>query len=135
MNMSYIIGPDIALVWPRVKDMIERACDITLTPGDVYESIANRTTCLWLLTEDEQTIAAMTTQTKEHDGHRWVEVMTIGGERFAEWSGDLQGALERYCKQEGADSIRTVCRGGMAKWLKTLGWKQKQIIMEWTDGR
>ena len=135
--LTYVTGTDVDVFWLELEPLIERACDETLTPGDVLAAIGEEKALAWMVLDEsgEHVKAACVTEVKEHRGARWLHVLTLGGEDWAAWKDDLMAALERYRQQEGLDFIRAHCRPGMAQWLRELGWKRRHVVMEWRDGR
>lgn len=136
LDLACVHGPLIDRFWAELFPLVVDACDETLTTRDVYAAIHDDNAIAWLILDADESIkAAAVTQVLENDAHRWMVVLTLGGQDFAKWSQALQAEFEQYAAETGCQFIRAQCRRGMAKWLKRLGWRERIVTMEWRDGR
>ena len=131
-TISYVPAEYIDQIWPKVFEMVASACDMTLTPNNVYDSVKENRAVLWLVLDKSGAIVAtLVTQCRQKAGNSWLEVLTMGGRDFQAWSPVMQAVLQDTSERNGCDLMRAHCRRGVAKWLKSLGWREKQVVMEY----
>lgn len=137
LEYSYVTGPDVVRVWALVGPHVVMALDDTLTEKEVYESIMERSAEMWIVhgRESGVPVATLVARPNQRGERRVLEVLTVGGSGFGEWSEVLQSILQRRMRELECEAMRAWCRRGMAKWLRALGWKERQVVMEWTNGR
>lgn len=131
IDLRYVQGDDIDAIWSHVFAMIEPACDETLTPSDLYDMLVENKAIAWLLFEDDKPLACAVTSVRERHGNKWLDVMTIGGRDWAKWAPMLNVELERYARQVGCDAVTAHVKRGLEKWLHRLGWRVRQVHMEY----
>lgn len=131
-EIRYIHGPDVAAAWRDVHGMVATACDETLTARDVYERVEAGDGVLWVVVDgDGEPVAVASTCVHEKGGHRWLDVMTIGGSDWAGWATELNAAFESYARNHECDAITAHVRRGLERWLARLGWRVRQVHMEY----
>lgn len=128
--MSYVQGQDVDLVWPELFPMLEPACDETITPRDLYEMIAGGTALAWIMSDDDGIMAACVTRVLEKGGNVWLDVVALGGRDWDRWGATLHVELERYARESGCAAMTAHVRRGLTKWLRPLGWRERQVHME-----
>ena len=135
IEIQYLTRDAIDDAWPEIFSMIERACDHTLTPRDIYQALQDGGALAWVVVRDGEIIAAATTREHKRHGNVWLDVATLGGEDWHEWGPQLSSELARHAQSIGADAIVAHVRRGLAKWMKEIGWRERQVHMELrTDG-
>lgn len=136
IEVRYVGSETIDQVWNDVFHMVEPACDETITPRDVYDMICENKALVWLLLEDGEPLAAAVTRQHARHGNTWLDVITVGGRDWHKWAPVLQFELERHAEAIGVDAITAHVRRGLTKWLARLGWRERQVHMEYRiDGR
>ena len=134
--VEYVLAQDLPDVWPFVYESLARACDRTMAPIDIYRAVEAKQAVLWLvLTSDRCIAASLVTRMQEKGSDRWMEVLAMGGENFKGWAQAMQKVLEDTLHNNGGSVMRAYCKRGVARMLKPLGWKERQVIMEWNHGR
>ena len=58
-----------------------------------------------------------------------LEVLLAGGEQFDAWKAEAQEHLIKFGREQGCNALEAACRFGMARKLKTLGWRPWHVIM------
>lgn len=136
LEIVYLLREDIDSVWSCLFGLIEPACDETITPRDVYEMLHEGKALAWLIFEDGEPLAAAVTRQHERHGNLWLDVLTIGGADWHKWAPMLHAAFVEHARNIGCDTIMAHVRRGLEKWLARLGWRVKQVHMEYRiDGR
>lgn len=131
LRLTYAIGEDIDEVWSALFGMLEPACDETITPRDAYTSIRERKALAWIISDAEEIIAAAVTREDERDDHRWLNVVLLGGRDWHLWAPMLHAEFTRHARARGCEAVTAHVRRGLSKWLARLGWRERQIHMEY----
>lgn len=130
-HVEHVASENVRDVWAYIYQDVARACDDTLTPEEVLDALSSKRATLWLIFEGEHIIASLVTQARIRNGNTRLEVLTVGGSKFNEWAPIMQDILQDM----DYPKMRAYCRRGMAKWLKQLGWREVQVVMEYENGR
>lgn len=131
IDLRYIQGEAVDAIWSEMFSMVEPACDETLTPRDLYQMLAENKALGWVMSEDDEILACAVTRVRERHGNRWLDVMAIGGRDWDKWAGLLNTELERYGRQTECHAVSAHVRRGLEKWLGRLGWRVRQVHMEY----
>ena len=125
LEIGYVFGPDVEAVWPQVFEQVAAA--------EIFQGVHDKKAVLWIVHRETDIVAAAVTQASDHAGARIYHVLALGGSRFADWSERLQDAFVAHSRQRECEMMRCHARRGMAKWLKRLGWRERQVTMEYRD--
>ncbi len=137
--VEHIDATQIGLMWSSIYQAVAASCGMTLWPCDVYAAISKGKALAWVVIEDGELVACAVTQGREKGGAKWLEVVTLGrmpdapADGFARWGAALQARLELYMRDRGHEAMRAHCRRGLKEWLAPMGWRERQIVMEWRD--
>lgn len=132
--VRYVERDAVPDIWPRVFQHVASACDETLTPRDIYDRLMGNQARMFVVEGADDYLATCVTWVKEARGNRWLEVVTIGaddGRGFDDWCEDLQHVLEVSMEFNGCNFMRCYARPGLARKLRPLGWRQRQVTTEW----
>jgi hypothetical protein len=134
------VPPDqVQLVWPTLGPIIERT--FVRAEGDagaareMLQKILAGEWKLWAIVRDGETQAGLVFSVQQAGLDRKVWVHMLAGVNMHEWAAELQQLLLDFRVLVGASSIKASCRPGLARFLKSLGWKRKAILMELDNGR
>jgi hypothetical protein len=102
--------------WSFAEPYIKRALDHTsgeFLPSDLKRMCKDRVTQLWLVSEGERVIGAVTTEIVVYPQRKHCRVCTIGGSKAPEWTGLLFDIiLPEWAKQQGCVAIDAYVRKG-----------------------
>ena len=133
------VPPDqVELVWPTLGPIIERT--FIRAEGDaggateMLRKILSGEWKLWAIVRNGETQAGLVFSVQQAGFDRKVWVHMLAGVNMQEWAVELQQLLLDFRVLVGASSIKASCRPGLAKFLKSLGWKRKAILMELDNG-
>jgi hypothetical protein len=139
LHFSVVPPQVVDVIWPQAKEMLTRAVDSSLGVYDidsVYAGLMSGEYVLWVVLDDTDPIAAITTRVCDYPNGRGLALDWIGGERMGEWLPMVQEVMERYAKDNGCTHIEGYGRKAWGRWLQKYGWKPAYIAyrMELTDG-
>jgi hypothetical protein len=119
-------------VWLLLVKACTRGCD-ELDPADLAAAILAGEDHLWVMAPPEAgPVAVGVTRILPWRKGLYVRVLTVGGERPAEWIEPFREALRTHAKEVGAVKIVTEARPGWAPIFHDL--KPKRYIYEETIG-
>lgn len=127
----HIRGIPAAMVerfWLLAEPYVKRALDTTsgeFTPADIRMLCKDRVMQLWLVTEGERVVAAVTTEIVVYPQYKNCRVATIGGTKAVEWTGLLTYTLNEWAREQGCKNIEAFVRKGYVNVLSNYGFKHK----------
>lgn len=131
IEITYHIGGGLENVWQDFYPFIAQACDETLRSRDIFELVSEGKALLWIVRDPSGVIAIASTRRIEKHGNTWLDVMTIGGKDWKRWAPTLNEQFIHYAKGNECDAITAHVRRGLKRWLEALGWRERQIHMEY----
>lgn len=124
------IPPDqIALVWPHVCKMIEKAYDKTDygTFDDVVEGLFRGRALLWVVWREPDVLACVVTQVRPTMHSKVCYICACGGGQRRQWT-HMMARIEEYARGMGCDKIRAIGRKG---WTRVLpDFREKLVVFE-----
>lgn len=124
-----IPAPMVERFWPLAEPYVKRALDRTsgeYTPDDLKSMCKDRIVQLWLVTEGERAIGAVTTEIVVYPRRKHCRVITLAGTKAPEWSGTLLDIiLPEWARKEGCVAIEAFVRKGYVGVLAGYGFKHK----------
>jgi hypothetical protein len=127
-------------VWADVTRVLKRSVDTSrgkFSMQDVYDGIMADTYVLWVVLDDDEVVAAITSRIVGYPGpHRGMALDWIGGTRMAEWLPMVQRAMSKYARDNGCTHLEGFGRKAWGRWLAKYGWEPEYIAyrMELSDG-
>lgn len=67
------------------------------------------------------------TEIRKYDSEKVVTVHLLAGERFDEWKDGCVQHLRDFAKEHECGAIEALCRPGLAKTLKAMGWRTRNV--------
>lgn len=132
--ISRVTDEDLPSVWGLMSPMIERALskgqgDGT-TPQHAYQAVLEGYSQMWVVHEGDDIQACAIIGLEDAPNCKKLIIEVLAGRGMDEWGDTLTELLSDFKDILGAKCLEASCRPGLAKYLKTKGWKQKAIIME-----
>jgi hypothetical protein len=116
-------------MWPHVRDLIRAAveatelCDFDLTERDVLAGDL----LLWVAWDGKSILAAATTRISGNNSRKRCVITSCAGHGLEEWV-SLRSGIEKYAKDEGCFSVRTMGRMG---WKHVLtDYRAEYVVLE-----
>jgi len=140
LNFSVVPPQVVDVVWPQVKEMLERAVETTFGVYDIdsiYSGLRTGEYVLWVVMDETEPVAAITTRVCQYpSGKRGLAMDWIGGKRMAEWLPMAQETIQRYAKDNGCTHLEGYGRKAWGRALQKFGWKPDYIAykMDLNDG-
>ena len=134
LEVSYVPLDSVERVWQSQIEMIERA--MSKGQGDwasseeMLESLLEAKGQLWAIHRSGDVVAVVVISVSCNKHMTKLFVRLVAGSGISEWVGMVVENLLRMKETVGADCIEASCRPGLAKYLRSIGWSQKAIIVE-----
>lgn len=71
----------------------------------------------------------LVTRVVKYEEEKVVEVLLAGGEQFDAWKSEANERLKQFGIEQGCKALEAVCRLGLEKKLKPLGWRRHRVVM------
>ena len=127
-------------VWADVVRVLKKSVDTAngkFDMQDIYNGIKDDSYVLWIVLDDDQVIAAITSRIEQYPGpHRALALDWIGGTRMAEWLPLAHRAMIAYAKDHECTHLEGFGRKAWGRWLEKYGWQPEYIAyrMELSNG-
>jgi hypothetical protein len=132
MNIFPLYPQQVMQMWPLLQSFVAAALVHTqgeMGPLDVCERAMNGAMQLWVIAEQDKLHGVAVTEVIEFPQITSLRIVTLSGERFAEWKGELDQRLEQFAHVVGAGRIEAVGRPGWARSLRALNYKPTYVIV------
>lgn len=111
--------------WKFAEPYIKRALDHTsgeFTPEDIKQFAKDQYIQLWLVSEGEKVVAAVTTEIVVYPSRKHLRVITLAGSNAPEWTGLVDTILQDWAKVSGCNAIEAFVRKGYVPVLNKYGY-------------
>lgn len=114
--------------WPFAEPFIKRALDHSageFRPLDLRDYCKDRVVQLWLVSENERIIAAITTEIINYPRKRHCRIVTLAGSKAPEWTGLADVIIGEWAKEQQCNAMEAYVRKGYVPVLAKYGYKHK----------
>lgn len=139
LNITVVPPEVINVVWPKVKPMLQMAVNTTSPRYDmnsVLWGLEQGELLLWLVMDESEPVAALTTRIADYPKSRGLCLDWIGGKRMREWLPMAHDIMRKYGRDHGCTHLEGYGRKAWGRWLEKYGWEPEYIAfrMELKDG-
>ena len=132
-----IEGLDI--VWGDVTNVLYKSIETSKGKfhiEDIYKDIQSGYLGLWLIMDENKTIAAITTRIIQYPNRKAMAMDWIGGSRMKDWLPIAMKTLSKFSRENGCQHLEGYGRKAWSRWLQPYGWEPEYIAyrMELKDG-
>ena len=130
MMMSAVPKEAVSAVWADVARVMNKSVDTSNGKyhiDDLFHGIQNNLYVLWVIMEEEEVIAAITTRIIEYPGKRAMAMDWIGGSNMGKWLPGAQETLERFARDNNCTHLEGYGRKAWGRWLGKYGWNPEYI--------
>tara|TARA_R100001129_G_scaffold52378_1_gene36066 strand:+ start:6155 stop:6574 length:420 start_codon:yes stop_codon:yes gene_type:complete len=130
MMMSAVPKEAVSAVWADVARVMNKSVDTSNGKyhiDDLFHGIQNNLYVLWVIMEEEEVIAAITTRIIEYPGKRAMAMDWIGGSKMGKWLPVAQETLERFARDNNCTHLEGYGRKAWGRWLGKYGWNPEYI--------
>ncbi len=123
----------VDLIWPRVKPMLERACEISsgrVTVEECHQKIKANEHELWVLHTGPHIHAAVTLTIVTYTAFKVLSVMFLGGGDLDLWRDALDQALVRAAQRAKCKKIEWIGRPGWQRVAAAWGYRPMYVTIE-----
>jgi len=127
-----IPAPLIDKMWIYAEPYIKRALDHTsgeLLHTDLKQSCKNRDAQLWLITQNDRVVAAVTTEIVNYPQRKHCRIITMGGSAAQEWAEIVDKTIMAWAKEQGCIALEAFVRRGFVKKLENFGYQHKYSVV------
>ena len=96
---------------------------------DVQERVRAGSAQVWVIQEDDVDVAACLTEMIDYPRISSLRVIAIGGEEMIRWQESLFQAMVEFCRENKLGRIEAVCRPGLEKIMKPLGFVKRFVCL------
>ena len=114
--------------WQYAEPYVTRALDHTsgeFTPDDIRRFAKDNYIQLWLVSEGNRVVAAVTTEVVVYPQRKHLRVITLAGSKAPEWTGQVDTILAEWAKSQGCNALEAFVRKGYVPTLTKLNWVYK----------
>lgn len=122
-----IPAPHVDKFWKLAEPYIKRALDRAngeLDHHDLRAMIAERNVQLWMVSNKERIVGALTTEIVVYPRKKVVRVITLAGNEFTEWFPVAEEVIIAFGIEQGCEGIESFVRNGLTKRLAPSGYKK-----------
>jgi|TARA_R100000455_G_C6267637_1_gene123017 hypothetical protein len=139
MMISAVPKEAVGAVWADVARVMNKSVDTSNGKyhiDDLFHGIQSDLYVLWVIMEEEEVIAAITTRIIEYPGKRAMAMDWIGGSKMGKWLPIAQETLEKFAKDNNCTHLEGYGRKAWGRWLGKYGWNPEYIAyrMEISNG-
>ena len=130
MMISAVPKEAVGAVWADVARVMNKSVDTSNGKyhiDDLFHGIQNNLYVLWVIMEEEEVIAAITTRIIEYPGKRAMAMDWIGGSKMGKWLPVAQETLERFARDNNCTHLEGYGRKAWGRWLGKYGWNPEYI--------
>ena len=123
-----IEGVDI--VWSKAKDVLTKSVETSkgkFKAEDIRKELKEGGLVLWLVLEESDVVAAITSRVIEYPGRRAMAMDWVGGSKKNLWIHIVLNTLQKYAKECGCMHLEGYGRKAWGKILKKYGWNPEYI--------
>ena len=123
-----IEGVDI--VWSKAKDVFTKSVETSkgkFKAEDIRKELKEGGLVLWLVLEDSDVVAAITSRVIEYPGRRAMALDWVGGSKMNQWLPLVLNTLQKYAKECVCMHLEGYGRKAWGKILKKYGWNPEYI--------
>lgn len=139
MIFTAVPNEALGIVWGDVVRVLNKSVETSAGKfhiDDIYKEIDRGVLGLWLVLEEKEVLAAITTRIIEYPGRKALALDWVGGNRMKDWLPMVLETMERYAKESGCQHIEGYGRKAWGRYLGKYGWKPEYIAyrMELNNG-
>lgn len=116
----------------ELKKRFQRALDHGLCVIDathLEDLVLERNAQAWAVMEGLDMVAVAATEVRGFPLYRALNIYALEGSRFDEWSPLLDSKFKKFARLMSCDVIECYVRKGLAKKLRSLGYKEATVVV------
>lgn len=120
----------VDVVWPAASAELAKAVPTAAGKfliSDIYDGIMNDTYVLWVVLDEAEVVAAITTRIVQYPQRRTLAIDWIGGRRMTEWLPTLVRAMKEHAHKNKCTALEGYGRRAWGRWLARYGWEPDYI--------
>ena len=132
MNFIKIQPQSIELIWPLVKDLVQKPVNQNLGEfnlEDVYNWLTNGYMHLWIIGDEEEIVVAVVTEFVEYPREKRLRIVLAGGKKnnMDKWFDifwDKDSEIHKFAKKNNVKRFEVCGRDGWLRVLARVGFKK-----------
>ena len=133
MRVSLVPADYVSLSWDQVAPLLEKSIHAAhgrYSIDDILCEIVNSEQHLWVVFDNHEIIAALTTKFVFYPKKKILAGQFLGGERIGEWRDEMLETLERWATDNACLGLEMTGRKGFKKVLEPHGWTPEYVVYE-----
>ena len=129
----------VEVVWKDVKPLLDKAIKTSkgkFNIDNIYDELLKEYYNLWIVMEDKEIIAAITTRFVVYPTTKGLAMDWIGGKNINKWLPIAQEKLSQFAKESGCTHLEGFGRKAWQRVLRKFNWQPEYIAyrMELSNG-
>lgn len=120
----------VDLLWDGASAALAKALPTAhgkFTITDIYNGLMSDMYVLWLVMEEGEVVAAMTTRIVQYPQRRTLAIDWVGGTRMSEWLPMFVRAMKDHARKNQCTALEGYGRRAWGRWLAKYGWEPDYI--------
>jgi hypothetical protein len=133
MQVSLIHPDYVSGCWEEVEPLLAKSISTAhgrYTMDDILREVVNFHQHLWIVFDEKEIIAALTTRFMDYPRKRILAGQFLGGTRIMRWRDDMLVTLEKWAKDNNCTGLEMTGRNGFEKVLAPHGWTPEYVVFE-----
>lgn len=130
MKITAIPKEELGAIWPRVHEALAKAVNVIegkFTVGDVALMIREGLVALWVVHDEDEIVAALTTRIIAYPEGNALALDWVGGSQMAKWLPDALAMMEEYAAEYDCTHLEGYGRKAWMRWIGKYGWREEYI--------
>jgi hypothetical protein len=119
--------------WPGEEycEMLEPALELggEMSSAEMCDAVHSGKMQMWLVYEGATLLAVVLTEVIDYPQLSALRVIAIGGVGMSHWQQALFDTFKQYCILWNVSRIETVCRPGLERIMKPLGFEKRLVCL------
>ena len=132
MKLIQIKPESVDIIWPLVRDLLQKPIDQNLGEFDVEDVrkwLNDNYMHLWIIGDEEEVLLAVTTEFVNYPRERRLRIVLVGGktnnmDKWFDVFWDKDSAIHTFAKENDAKRFECCGRDGWVKVLAKVGFKK-----------
>ena len=120
-KVQWVQQKDCYKLWKKVKHLLAPAIAESngrWQPEYVFSSLVGGYHTLWIISNDDEIVAAFISQVSEYPERKILSIHYLGGQGIDDWYWEMSNRVVEYARSLGCDGIECNARFGFWKWFK-----------------
>jgi hypothetical protein len=127
MTLKQYVGPDVAIVWPVVEGLLQKAVDYAhgdITTEDLRLACIREEMQLFIFWDGETAKSSLVTEFLQYPRKKVIRVIAAAGKGYGQCVREYWDLLSVWAGQNGVSEFESWNRPSMTRYLRRLGFEK-----------